>query len=102
MPFLYIDVGEKVCPVAICDHCGQRIHRADEGNVEWQKGTALCLTHKGECSRAFYHAKQADGGALVMSDDLDFFVANLVQNLGITLESAKLTKRKRDLLDPTK
>lgn len=97
MSFSYITVGEKDCPVAICDHCGQRIAIADEGNVEWQAGSELFLTHKGACSRAFHQAKSASGS--VMSEELDVFVARLVQNLGITLESAKLTKRKRDLLD---
>lgn len=47
-------------PVVICDHCGQRIESARDGNVEWQvdaegrptAGGAIFFTHK-DCCRAF-------------------------------------------------
>ena len=48
------------CPVVVCDHCGEVIEDAQEGNYEFPlDGGPVFFTHKGRCSLAF---EEANGG----------------------------------------
>lgn len=110
MPIKVIKVRNRHCPAAVCDGCGKPITDAENGNVLWlltgKVGgksvlrDELFLTHK-KCNRAFErkltYGKEAE--VHVLSEGLDVFIARLVTNLGITLESAKRTKSRMDLLD---
>jgi hypothetical protein len=59
MPFMSLTEQGRSAPVVVCDHCGERIGRASEGNYEWESGvyeeghlTQIYFLHK-QCSRAF-------------------------------------------------
>ena len=109
MPIKVIEVKKGHHPAAVCDQCGKQITDAEDGNVLWimtgkpgLKTTLhdeLLLTHK-KCNRVFsrrlIHGRETE--IHVSSEGLDVFLAKLVHNVGITLESAKRTKQRIDLL----
>ena len=102
-------MGKRHCPAGVCDQCGERITDAEDGNALWvmtgkRKSDfvlhdELFLTHK-KCNRAFEkrltHGRERE--VHILSKGLDVFIAELVQNLGVTLKSAMRTKHRIDLL----
>jgi hypothetical protein len=37
MPFLILHKGDKACPCAVCDHCGEEISLGKDGNALWSE-----------------------------------------------------------------
>jgi hypothetical protein len=62
MPLMIQLTGRSDVPTVVCDHCGEAITQANEGNYQWSYagGTAdgqralVYFTHK-ECCDAFEH-----------------------------------------------
>ncbi len=109
MPIKIIEVGKRHCPAGVCDQCGERITDAEDGNVLWVMtgkpksklilNDELFLTHK-KCNRVLEKrlSQGRETETHIQSKGLDVFIAELVQNLGVTLEGAKRTKHRMDLL----
>ena len=92
MPLLIMEKQGRACPTVVCDHCGQPIKDAKEGNYQWEvegDGT-LYFTHK-QCCRAF-EAARSRGLHWAWSDlsGLPVFLAN---NLKLKWKDAKETAR---------
>lgn len=107
MPIRIVKVGELYCPMAVCDHCGQPVSDAHDGNAlylekrvgtGWAVDDRIFITHK-KCNSTFERSHSEQFRIELMTEELDVFIARLVQNLGITLDGAKRTKRKMDLLE---
>ena len=76
------DKGEW-CPVVVCDHCGERITDARQGNYQWQHdGETVVFTHK-KCCRDY---ESAHGGrqAWLWAD-----ITWLPRYLAVNLKNAK-------------
>jgi len=59
MPLVIKDLDNRSCPVVLCDHCGQPINDAKDGNYQWRMGmndsdfgSRIYFTHK-RCCQAF-------------------------------------------------
>jgi hypothetical protein len=107
MPIQVISDGKRSGPVAICDGCLEKVTHSEDGNALWievKQGKNLVvdprifITHK-RCNRAFERRISNPPDSQVMAEELDVFLARLVSNVGITLESAMRTKQKMNLLD---
>lgn len=86
--------GPHACPVIVCDHCGEVIEHASEGNYQWQHPSEesaiapMVFTHKA-CCRPFEHAH---GGRPAWSAiPLEALPVYLVRNLGLTWKKATRT-----------
>jgi len=90
--------GQRSGPVAICDHCGQRITHTNDGNALWletsdpQRGRRtegkIILTHK-RCNSAFEQAHRPGERQIWCSNDLDVFMIHLLANVPVDMPSAK-------------
>ena len=68
-------------PIVICDHCGQEIRCAAEGNYQWldsDRPARLYFTHKACC-----HAFEKRHGGSWYAMELNWLPAYLVNNLEI-------------------
>ena len=86
MPIKFIEAWGDLCPVVECDWCGQRIMDADDGNVYWlhDDPETLYFNHK-RCAGAHDRTledKARPREALVLSEHLGVFLAQLVANVG--------------------
>jgi len=73
------------CPIVVCDHCGQPITEATNGNYEWKMGGSgpVYFTHK-DCCREF---EEAHGGTLAWNCcGLGVFSIYLDANLRVNRE----------------
>jgi hypothetical protein len=80
-------------PVVFCDHCGEAIRDAKDGNYQWQDagdGDAgpLHFTHKG-CFRAFERAHEG----FWYANELACRPAYLADNLSLNWDRAKKVAR---------
>jgi hypothetical protein len=82
----------QFCPVVVCDHCGEVISNAREGNYQWQASLSsevppapIYFTHK-HCCRAFEAAR--GGRALWMSIELQCLPIYLERNLKLDWKKA--------------
>jgi hypothetical protein len=77
----------KWCPVVVCDHCGERIESACDGNNEWrQDDPTPRFIHK-HCSNAF---EDSHGGrAAWLSGELRVFCIYLADNLNLDDKQAR-------------
>jgi hypothetical protein len=76
MPLVVKALDNRSCPVVVCDHCGEQITDALDGNYQWRMGLndtdfggRVYFTHKG-CCKAFEDAHPEDGfvwGAMELS-----------------------------------
>jgi hypothetical protein len=90
MPVIIIQRRGRHCPAIECDHCGQRIRTARDGNVQWAlraKGPMVYFTHK-RCCHAF---EEANPGILWGAMELSQFPLYLANSL-----KASWTKAARD------
>ena len=97
MPLVIVQRGNLSCPAIVCDHCGQEITTADDGNYQWHLGgppapQAVYFTHK-RCCRAFEAAHPAPrsaaaGGWLWGAMELSCLTAYLTRALDIDPEQA--------------
>ena len=89
--------GPHSCPVVVCDHCGQVIEDARDGNYQWQGAmqedeiALMVFTHKA-CCDPFEHAhRHEEPWCSIGLDALPHF---LLHNLGLTgKESASVAAR---------
>jgi hypothetical protein len=84
--------GSCCGPVVVCDHCGQEIEDAREGNycaggevADGFHGDRAYFTHK-RCHGAF---EQADPDIFYMTWELEWFLPYLAYNLGLNWEEAR-------------
>lgn len=74
-------------PIVTCDHCGDEIARAEQGNYEWQDlleaAVPVFFTHK-YCSHAF----RATHPEVTMHEELQVFPLYLASNLGTDAKAA--------------
>jgi hypothetical protein len=69
MPIAIVDKGGRGCPMFICDWCGEQIERVEEGNVYFAHDRAL-------------EELAEERGALVLSEHIEVFLAQLLGNSG--------------------
>ncbi len=87
MPLIMKVVGKVICPVVVCDHCGEDIKTAKEGNYQWTpESDNLFFTHK-TCCRAFEHRVPG----VWAYEELSLLPLFLINNLQVDLERAKRT-----------
>jgi hypothetical protein len=96
MPLIMQDRDGHACPVVVCDHCGERIEDARDGNYQWRMGlrdtdwgSRVFFTHK-RCCHAFEQAHPEEGftwGAI----ELECFPVYLGNNLRLDWEAARRT-----------
>jgi hypothetical protein len=92
MPLVIKAEGDLSKPVIICDHCGQEITEASQGNYQWKmsklgKGVegVVFFTHK-SCCHAFEALNPAPcWGAM----ELDCLLVYLANNLKVNWEKAR-------------
>lgn len=69
------------CPLAFCEHCGEPIRKAIEGNVEYRPSEpSPCFVHK-RCMQAFEFAHIRRGTHPWFCEELGTFVLRLAINL---------------------
>lgn len=97
MPLVSVIHGNEDHPTFICDHCGEPIVRASEGNYYWghEKDAdgnysdglraAITFSHK-RCIRA-YESSNREGTVCVM--ELGTLFAYLVNSLGIDIQKER-------------
>lgn len=90
MPIKIVLEKDRYCTKVFCDHCGQIIEHAHQGNYEWRyiKGQIdgeIFFTHK-RCCRAFEFTNTDYNGQRItwMAGSLTDFVLFLKNNLHIT------------------
>lgn len=78
--------GDLFAPVVVCDHCGQRIEKASEGNYQYlHEGGKVYFTHK-KCCMAFEAAR---GGRLRWAGmPLEVLLVHLAHNLKVDWKKA--------------
>jgi len=86
MPIAFKDNGPVNCPMVSCDWCDGQIQEVEQGNVYWlhDEPSALYFNHK-RGARAHDDALEKYArrrGALVMSEHLEVFLAQLLGNTG--------------------
>jgi len=86
VPITFIEGGPVNCPMVMCDWCDGQIQEVEQGNVYWlhDEPSALYFNHK-RCARAHDDALEKYArrrGALVMSEHLEVFLAQLLGNTG--------------------
>ena len=86
-------------PVAVCDHCGEQIIDAKQGNYEWRVQPPdydtdgdVFFTHKG-CSRAFRLARPVEPGHWCCIE-LRELTMRLSANLGQSWQDVKTEAQK--------
>jgi hypothetical protein len=86
MGLTIIPKGPVTAPVVLCDHCGEQIEEATDGNYQWrpEDGKTVYFTHK-PCCRAFEHTR---GGAWCAME-LDVLPLYLSNNLKIDRKRAE-------------
>jgi hypothetical protein len=91
MPIRIIQDGKYDRPVIFCDHCGDEIKDAEDGNYHWRVGESagasrapLFFSHK-RCCSAFESTNRGDWGAM----ELDTLFASLANNLKFDLTKAR-------------
>ncbi len=89
MPIEVRERRGKCCPVVVCDHCGEVISDAKDGNYEWHLGGGpVFFTHK-RCCLAF---EETYGGRSIWGwCDLQCLPIYLAGNLKLNWEHAKET-----------
>jgi len=89
MPIEVRERRGKCYPVVVCDHCGEVISDAQDGNYEWQQGGGpVFFTHK-RCCLAFEDAR---GGRSVWGAcPLSVLPVYLAGNLKLDLREARRT-----------
>ena len=67
MPLVIQAQDHRPCPIIICDHCGQPISDATDGNYQWRMGmndtdfgSRIYFTHQ-RCCHPFEEAHWGDG-----------------------------------------
>ena len=92
---LHIAQGRRTAnPGITCDHCGEAITRADDGNYEWRHTdegvtTHIVFTHK-RCCHAFESLHPGPWQAI----DLEWLVVFLANNLKVNVrQTAALIRR---------
>lgn len=84
--------GPHSCPVVICDHCGEVIEDARDGNYQWQGAihedeiALMVFTHKA-CCDPFEHAHRHEGSWCAIG--LDALPHFLLRNLGLTWKQSR-------------
>jgi hypothetical protein len=91
MPLVIVQRGNLSCPALLCDHCGQEITTADQGNYEWRMDPTTTpqpayFAHK-RCSRALEAAKS--GGRLWGTMPLECLPVYLARNLEVDVADAE-------------
>jgi len=87
MTLVMRETGRGSAPILVCDHCGQRIERASDGNVEWRRGDDKVFhTHK-RCSWAFEGAH--GGRAKWSASEIDVNLLYLAHNLQVDWKKAE-------------
>jgi hypothetical protein len=98
MPLVIQFNGPYAAPKLVCDHCGQEITTAKDGNYQWSHAagcedgqtTRMYFTHK-RCCRAFEH-RQAEpyGWGAIDLEALPYF---LMKNLKLSWREAEAKGR---------
>jgi hypothetical protein len=86
---LAIRYEEALCvPIVICDHCGEEIRSAADGNYQWlgrdDRPSRVYFTHKGCC-----HAFEKRHGGFWGAIDLQLLPVYLGNNLGIDWKESR-------------
>lgn len=81
----------RYCPVFFCDHCGDEIVEASDGNYEWRPSDerdryAVFYTHK-HCCHGF--EQQRGGSAVWYADELAVLPTYLLTNLKLTADESR-------------
>jgi hypothetical protein len=94
MPLVIQDRDNRFCPIIFCDHCGQAISDAKDGNYQWRMGlndtdfgSRIYFTHK-RCCHPFEQAHKGNGfvwGAM----ELQCLPIYLGNNLALGWEAAQ-------------
>jgi hypothetical protein len=94
MPLVIKAAGDVSKPVVICDHCGEEIAEARQGNYQWRMSDAgkgiegrVYFTHK-HCCHAF---EQVNPDPCWGSMELECLPVYLANNLGIDWKKANRT-----------
>lgn len=92
MPIVIKSKGRLAAPCVVCDHCGEEIEDARDGNYQWVMGRSatepaqpVYFTHKA-CCAPFEAARPGDHYGAVCLDVLPVYLAN---GLGVNLPRAK-------------
>ena len=104
MPLKIISENHRACPAIICDQCGKRIEKAEDGNALWGAGIKnsfynegqFYFTHK-KCNRVFERSHPLPNDGFVWASyGLEVFMTYLSNNLPLDKKSAV---RKASLLE---
>src|SRR5262249_54079479 len=97
MPLVIQYTGPSAAPQIVCDHCGERITNAMEGNYQWayidgedEGTTPLYFTHK-HCGDAFEQAHAEASWDAIGLECLPYF---LRKNLQLSWREAQASGRK--------
>lgn len=96
MPITIRAVEGLLCPVVVCDWCGERIQWAEGGNVYWFDDAPSGLVYNNKhCAWDHEAALSAQGrGGVLLSEHLEVFLAQLLGNTG-KLEAMRLVDEAR-------
>lgn len=104
MPIRIVADGQYDKPVIYCDHCGEPILKAEEGNYQYksmgtleQGGTPIMFTHK-RCCSSF---DRTDQGRSTGAVDLASLLVFLVDGLKVDLKEARQRAGFLNRVDPT-
>ncbi len=101
MPIVIRNANGRSCPQVLCDHCGEAIATAQDGNYQWRWGSGsdpapVFFTHK-RCCLAFEAADtDGEGQWLWAAMDLQVFPVYLSRILRI--EDWEAAETSADLL----
>jgi len=89
VPLTIVTRAHRSCPAILCDHCGQEIRRATDGNYHWRMDLdgpqPVAFTHKGCCTA--FEAGEPD--AVWAAQPLDALPAYLCRNLSVTVRQSE-------------
>lgn len=99
MPIVIRNIDNVSAPVVVCDHCGQIIADAKEGNYMWlpdeeATGASLSFTHK-ECCGEF---ELAHPNVHFSAIGLECLTVYLAHNLNLDLQHAEECAKRMQLL----
>lgn len=88
MPIKIVMENNGSCPCVFCDHCGERIVGAEDGNYEWRwqdegQGAELFFTHK-LCCEPFEASR--GGSSEWCAEELRDLPIRLAANLGMPID----------------
>ena len=94
---------EVTGPIMVCDICGKRIEKADQGNILWhsnftdkdpyaQYPVTWVAAHKnpyGPCTRMWDRDNPRVEGVASCSEGIGEFIVYLINNLGVDMEKER-------------